>query len=331
MKPLAAIACLVLSGFLVACAPKSTARWEQGVALANQAQPKGSLPPARTVRAETRCALKSQGRTMRFETILVADSSRGRIEAIGPFGMNLATILWQDSSWQVWLPAQGALVRGTGDSLSLPVVGLRSLRPRELVGPYLGRPLPIRSGVPLRTMNEKGTSSTQSVVLPAGRAPAWSATLDRATGLPRILQVLRDQHEVERIRFGGWRDRSGTPVPDSMVRTGSEGQELTMHLTSWTPLESFPSELMSLSLPGPVDTILVVHDGTGRQHYRVQPAAGSGLTESAAESLLGSDSGAVEEPVEEPADEPAGVDEGVEDGLDDEPAEEPEESEPAIR
>lgn len=323
MKPLAAIAGLVLSGCLVACAPKSTARWEQGVALANQTQPVGSLPAARTVRAETRCVLKSQGRTMRFETILVADSSRGRIEAIGPFGMNLATILWQDSSWQVWLPAQGALVRGTGDSLSLPVVGLRSLRPRELVGPYLGRPLPIRSGIPLRSMNGKGTAPGQAVVLPAGRAPAWSATLDRATGLPRILQVLRDQHEVERIRFGAWRERSGTPVPDSMVRTGTEGQELTMHLSSWTPLETFPEELLSLSLPGPVDTILVVHDGAGRQHYRVQPAAGSALTESSAESLLGSDSTAVEEPTDEPA--------GAEDGLDEEsnePAEDPEQEEP---
>ena len=296
-----AIAGVLFSTLLIACAPKSTARWEHGVALANQTQPKGSMPAARTVRAETKCVLKSQRRTMRFETILVADSSRGRIEAIGPFGMNLATILWQDTTWQVWLPAQGVLVRGTGDSMSLPVVGLRSLRPRELVGPYLGRPLPIRSGVPLRTMNPTGSASDQAVVLPSVRAPAWSATLDRATGLPRILQLMRDQHEVERIRFGAWRERSGTPVPDSMVRTGTEGQELTMVLTDWTPMETFPPEMMSLSLPGPVDTILVVHDGAGRPHYRVHPAAGSSLTESAAESLLGSDSTAVEEEIEDPA------------------------------
>lgn len=309
-----AIAGVLLSTCLIACAPKSTARWEHGVALANQTQPKGSMPAARTVRAETKCVLKSQGRTMRFETILVADSSRGRIEAIGPFGMNLATILWQDTTWQVWLPAQGALVRGTGDSMSLPVVGLRSLRPRELVGPYLGRPLPIRSGVPLRTMIPPGSASDQAVVLPSVRAPAWSATLDRATGLPRILQLMRDQHEVERIRFGAWRERSGTPVPDSMVRTGTEGQELTMVLTAWTPMETFPSEMMSLSLPGPVDTILVVHDGAGRPHYRVHPAAGSSLTESAAESLLGSDTTAVEEEIEDPA---STDDEGEEDDEDD--------------
>lgn len=324
-KPFAAIAGLALSGFLVACAPKSTARWEQGVALANQVQAKGSLPPARTVRVETKCVLKSQDRTMRFETILVADSSRGRIEAIGPFGMNLATILWQDSTWQVWLPAQGALVRGTGDSLSLPVVGLRSLRPRELVGPYLGRPLPIRSGVSLRTVAAPG-SADQAVVLPTGRAPAWSATLDRATGLPRILQILRDQHEVERIRFGAWKDRAGTPVPDSMVRTGTEGQELTMKLVSWTPVETFPEQMLSLSLPGPVDTILVVHDGVGRQHYRVQPAAGSALTESAAESLLGSDSTNVDEEIVEPEDAEDPEDDAS--GSTEEP--EVEEPEPAI-
>lgn len=294
---------LASTALLVSCAPKSKARWEHGIALANQTQPKVSMPAARTVKAETRCVLKSQGRTMRFETILVADSSQGRIEAIGPFGMSLATILWQDSTWQVWLPAQGALVRGTGDSMSLPVVGLRSLRPRELVGPYLGRPLPIRSGIPHRTMVPQGTSTGQVVVLPAVRTPAWSATLDRATGLTLILQLMRDQHEVERIRLGGWRDRSGTPVPDSMVRTGTEGQELTMVLTEWTPLETFPRELLSLSLPGPVDTILVVHDGAGRQQYRVRPATGSGLTESSAESLLGSDSTAVEEETDEPSTE----------------------------
>lgn len=301
MKNPIAIAGVLLSTCLIACAPKSTARWDHGIALANQTQARGSMPAARTVRAETKCVLKSQGRTMRFETILVADSSRGRIEAIGPFGMSLATILWQDSTWQVWLPAQGALVRGTGDSMSLPVVGLRSLRPKELVGPYLGRPLPIRSGIPLRTMNPPGGASDQAVVLPSVRAPAWSATLDRSTGLPRILQLMRDQHEVERIRFGAWRERSGTPVPDSMVRTGTEGQELTMILTQWTPLESFPQDMMSLSLPAAVDTIVVVHDGTGRQHYRVRPAAGSSLTESAAESLLGTDSTEVEEEIDDPA------------------------------
>lgn len=312
---------------LVACAPKSVVRWEQGIALANQTQAKGSMPPSRVVRAETKCILKTQGRTMRFETILVADSTRGRIEAIGPFGMNLATILWQDSSWQVWLPAQGALVRGTGDSLSLPVVGLRSLRPRELVGPYLGHPLPIRTGVPLRTMAPKGSGSNQAVVLPSVRAPAWSATLDRTTGLPLILQLMRDQHEVERIRFGAWRERSGTPVPDSMVRTGTEGQELTMILTGWTTMEEFPPEMLSLSLPGPVDTILVVHDGTGRQHYRVQPAAGSALTESAAETLLGSDSTSVEDEIDDPSSAPEEPEDDATDPVEDL---EPDGSEPSL-
>lgn len=284
---------LLLASCLVGCAPKSTTRWEQGIALANQTQASGSLTAARTVRVTAKCILKSQGRTMRFETILVADSTRGRIEAIGPFGMNLATIVWQDSTWQVWLPAQGALVRGKGDSLSLPVVGMRTLRPRELVGPYLGYPLPIRSGVPLRTIQSspgaKGADPKQAVVLPAGRSPSWSATLDRATGLPRILQLMRDNQEVERIRFGAWKTRSQTPVPDSIVRVASQGQELTMLLQEWTPMDNLPPGLLELSPTGPVDTILVVHDGAGRQHFRVQPAAESGLTESAVDSLLGTE------------------------------------------
>lgn len=89
-----------------------------------------------------------------------------------------------------------------------------------------------------------------------------------------------------------------------------------MVLTAWTPMETFPSEMMSLSLPGPVDTILVVHDGAGRPHYRVHPAAGSSLTESAAENLLGSDTTAVEEEIEDPASTDDEGDEGDEEDED---------------
>jgi len=296
---------------LVACAPKPALRWAPGLAIAQPGSSNASLPAGRTVRVETRCALRTLGRTMRFSSILVADSTRGRLEAVGPFGMNLATIVWQDSLWEVWLPSQGALVRGTGDSLSLPVVGIRTIRPRELAGPYIGRPIPVRTGVPLRTM---GGDKEQVVVMPVERSPGWTISLDRASGLPRRMQVLREGREAERIRFGSWKDHRGVPVPDSIVRTGSEGQELTLVLDSWELQDSLPASLFAFHFEKPVDTIQVVQDGAGRPRYRIRPAGGSpeGLAESTVDSLLDTDTSEIGDDDSPPSD-----DEPIEDGADD--------------
>lgn len=293
---------------LVACAPKPALRWAPGLAVAQPGSSNASLPPARTVRVETRCALRTLGRTMRFSSILVADSTRGRLEAVGPFGMNLATILWHDSTWEVWLPSQGALVRGTGDSLSLPVVGMRTIRPRELVGPYIGRPIPARTGIPLRTV---GGDKELVVVMPVERTPGWTLSLDRGSGLPRRMQVLREGREAERIRFASWKEHQGVPVPDSVVRTGSEGQELTLVLDSWELQDSLPASLFAFHFDKPVDTIQVVQDGAGRPRYRIRPAGGSpeALTETTVDSLMDADTSEVGDDESPPSD-----DETIEDG-----------------
>jgi len=282
---LGSVALLFLSG----CAPAPALRWAPGLALVNPGSSLAPLPSARAVRVESRCALRGRGRNLHFETILVADSSRGRLEAVGPFGMTLASVIWRDSTWEVWLPSQGTLIRGTGDSLSLPVVGMRSIRPRELVGTYLGRPIPAQSGVPLRTLNR---DESQVVVVPVQPSPGWSLTLDRKSGLPKILQIMRHNQEAERIHFGAWRDHSGTPVPDSIVRTVGSDEELSLFLTSWEPQDTLPSNLFSFTFQKPVDTIFLGLDGAGHTRYRIHPAVPGteAASESAMDSLMDPDS-----------------------------------------
>lgn len=232
--------------------------------------PRAHLPSALPVRTEASGILRSKGRSLHFEAVLLADSAQGRLEAFGPFGIPLATLDWTDTTWTAWLPSQSILLKGTGDSLALPVLGLRSLRPRELVGAWLGRPLPIRSGIPLRSI---GSTGPVAGLVPAVPSPSWSASLDRRTGLPAALQVLRGGLEVEKVRFAGWRPRvgTGTMVPDTLVRTTPRGDELRLVLRSWTTV---PQSQVGppLSLPEGIDTILVERDGASRLRYLVRPA-----------------------------------------------------------
>lgn len=289
----------------VSCAPRQSVVWAPGVSLANSSAGIAPVAPPRTVRIESKVRLRSKERTLNFETVVVADSTRGRLEALGPFGMALATVVWEDTSWQVWLPAQGALVRGSGDSLSLPVVGMRTLRPREFLAPFLGRAICASTGTPLRRLAQ---TKTTSVFVPVEPMPDWSISIDRASGLPRYRQFLRGDRESERHTYGAWSLRAGIPVPDSLVRTGRDSQQLAMRLTSWEPMDSLPAAMLVLPIEKPVDTILVVRDGTGRQRFHIRPAGGStAQAESVVDSLQEDDdeSGAVDDSTATTTEDPA--------------------------
>jgi len=303
MRRLTSFSALVLG--ITGCASQSPGAWAPGMALLSASAPRTPMPAGRPVRAEATATLRTKGRTLRFDAILTADSTQGRLEAFGPFGIPLATVVWTDSSWITWLPSQEILLKGIGDSLSLPVLGLRSFRPREFAGAWIGRPLPIRAGVPVRTL---GSDRNTVGLMPVMAAPTWSATLDRHTGLPLALQVLRRGAEVERIRFAAWKPRAGSMIPDSLVRTTGRGDDLRFVLRSWTALASYPAG-PALSLPHPVDTILVERDGASRVRYRVRPSL---APEALSDTLLeGSMDG------EEPGmPDSLGVDEGSPDSID---------------
>lgn len=293
------ISAVVVAAFFASCAPKTAVRWEPGAALAHDKTNSVPRTPVRAVRAETRVRLRANDRTMHFEAVVVADSSRGRMEALGPFGVALATVVWRDSTWSVWLPSQGALVRGTGDSLSLPVVGMRTIRPRELVAPLLGNAFSAPAGTPLRKV---GGDDHQVVLMPLGSDPRWAMTLDRASGVPLRRQILRNGKESERLSFGAWKLRDGVPVPDSIVRTGRDSQRVSLRLVEWSRLDSLDARLLDLTLEKPVDTIIVVRDGAGRQRYRIRPAGGGapGTTETVVDSLPGGDE---DESIDDPSDD----------------------------
>lgn len=281
---------------LASCASRRGPIWEPGRNLASANAGIAPVPAPKTIRIEGKVRLRSRGRTMNFDAVVVADSSRGRMEALGPFGMSLATLVWQDTSWTVWLPSQGAIVSGSGDSLSLPVVGMRTLRPRELLAPFQGRAISVATAVPMRRLAQ---DKTNSVFVPMGHAPGWSVAIDRSTGLPAYRQVFRNGRESERIRYGAWSLRDGVPVPDSLIRTGRDSQEFVLRLTSWEALDSLPASALSLSLEKAVDTILVVRDGAGRRRYRIHPAGGApGATETV-DSLPGDDEESIEEPTDD--------------------------------
>lgn len=308
-----ALTSIAAGALLVSCAPRQTVVWQPGVELAKSVSAPTPASEPRTVRLEQKVRLRSKGRTMNFDAVLVADSTRGRMEALGPFGMSLATLVWQDTSWQLWLPSQNAMVRGSGDSLALPIVGMKTFRPRELVAPYLGRGVGSITGQPLRRV---GGDKQQSLLVPIEPQPGWAIAIDRRSGLPIYKQILRNGRESERFGFGGWRLRDGLPVPDSIVRTGSDSQRIDIRLTSWETIDSLPPSVFSIQLEKPVDTIVVIQDGIGRRRFQIRPAGGapaSPAAETFVDSLSGSDEAIDESSPEDstdvPEDDPSGLEE----------------------
>lgn len=251
---------------LAGCAPKLTS--VQGQDLAS-----GRITPsvhAPAVRVGSKANLLHQGKRFKFDVWIEADSSKGRLDALGPFGTPLATLLWQDSSWQAWLPGQGTLVRGVGGSINLPVLGLKDVRPAALVAPLLGRTLPV-SG-PIRTTKRTGV---ETMILPDTADPTWSLLL-ATTGLPSRRSTLLHGREVEGLTFHRWKRYGDILVPRTIDRTTPDGQLLQLEVEEWTLLPEVPAAHLQLIFQAPVDTITLTKNARGQSVFRIRTAVGNG-------------------------------------------------------
>ncbi len=229
---------------------------------------KPSIPTVEATRVHHQAVLVHEGKTLRFQTWTVADSSSGRMEATGPLGISLATVIWNDSSWQASLPGQSTLLRGRERSLNLPVLNLRNLTPSRLLSPFLGRAW-IPDG-PYRTI---AAPQNQTILLPLEASPSWTLLLDNRTGLPLRRQTLWQGTEVEAISFLKWQLHQNILVPGRLVRTTSDGQRLELDLKDWTPLDRLPEGCLQLRVPHGTDTITVGTGENGRKFFQInQPA-----------------------------------------------------------
>lgn len=228
-------------------------------------------PVAAAVRVGSKANLLHQGKRLKFEVWIEADSSKGRLDALGPFGTPLATVIWVDSSWKAWLPGQSTLLRGTGPSVNLPVLGLKDIRPANLIAPLLGRVLPVSGRV--KTV---AAGNGQVLVLPAVADPTWSLLMDASTGLPARRQVLQAGRETEGLTFHDWKRHGDILVPRTIDRTTPDGQLLELEQTDWSALPSVPDEHLQLRLNGNVDTITLARNERGQMVYRIRAAGTNG-------------------------------------------------------
>lgn len=228
-------------------------------------------PVATAVRVGSKANLLHQGKRLKFEVWIEADSSKGRLDALGPFGTALATVIWADSSWKAWLPGQSTLLRGTGPAVNLPVLGLKDIRPASLVAPLLGRVLPTSGRV--KTV---AAGNGQVLVLPAVPDPTWSLMMDASTGLPVRRQVLHAGRETEGLTFHDWKRHGDILVPGTIDRTTPDGQLLELEQTEWSRLASIPDEHLQLRLNGNVDTITLARNERGQMVYRIRAAGANG-------------------------------------------------------
>lgn len=241
---------------------------------AGQSLTKGEVvasPVATAVRVGSKANLLHQGKRLKFEVWIEADSSKGRLDALGPFGTPLATVIWADSSWKAWLPGQSTLLRGTGPSVNLPVLGLKDIRPANLVAPLLGRVLPVSGRVKTVT-----AGNGQVLVLPAVADPAWSLLIDAATGLPSRRQILQAGRETEGLTFHDWKRHGDILVPGTIDRTTPDGQLLELEQSDWSQIPSVPEEHLQLRLNGTVDTITLARNERGQTVYRIRAAGANG-------------------------------------------------------
>lgn len=231
-----------------------------------------AVPLANAIRVSSKANLLHQGKRLKFDVWIEADSAQGRLDALGPFGTPLATVIWKDSSWKAWLPGQGTLLRGTGNAMNLPVLGLKEIRPADLIAPLLGRVFP-RVG-PLRVNPVVGS---QTMILPDSPNPTWSLLIDPATGLPSRRQTLSQGREVEGLSFYRWSRQGDVLVPGTIDRTTPDGQLLQFEVQEWKTIPEVPATHLDLVFHNPVDTITLTKNARGQPVYRIRTAVGNGF------------------------------------------------------
>ena len=264
MKSVSGILCGLL---LAGCASHVTS-------LAGQNLAKGVIQPAPTaqaVRVGAKANLLHQGKRLKFDVWIEADSGRGRLDALGPFGTPLATVIWEDSAWKAWMPGQSTLLRGYGNSVNLPVLGIKEINPSSLVAPLLGRVFPRRG--PIRTVD---ANPAQTLVLPRDSSPTWSLLVDKSTGLPQHLRTMQAGREIEGLTFDGWLKQGEILVPAIIDRTTPDGQLLQLEVGEWNSIPSIPAEHLRLVFHSPVDTITLARNERGQTVYRIRAATAGG-------------------------------------------------------
>lgn len=223
-----------------------------------------TVPTVKAARVHHQAVLVHGGKTLRFQLWTVTDSSSGRLEASGPLGISLATVLWNDSSWQASLPGQSTLLRGRERTLNLPVLNLRDISPSRIFSPFLGRSW-LPDG-PYRTIS---APDNQTILLPLDPSPTWTLLLDNRTGLPIRRQTLWQGTEVEAISFMKWQQHRNILVPGRLVRTTADGQRLELELKDWDALDQLPAGCLQLKVSPGTDTITVGTGENGRKFFQI--------------------------------------------------------------
>lgn len=223
-----------------------------------------TVPTVTAARVHHQAILVHQGKTLRFQIWSVGDSTSGRMEASGPLGIGLATVLWNDTSWEASLPGQSTLLRGKERTLNLPVLNLRDIDPSRLFTPFLGR-----TWIPTGSFRAIAAPQNQTLLIPTQFSPTWSLLLDNTTGLPIRRQTLWQGKEVEAIAYMKWQEHQGILVPGRMVRTTADGQRLELELKDWSRLEQIPAGSLHLKVPQGTDTITVGTGENGRKVFQM--------------------------------------------------------------
>ncbi len=132
---------LVILGLFVSCTrgPETNLNWTS----------QGVLPPAPdSVKVKTNIKfqttqgnMKEKGSVDAF--IYAIPNKKYRIELKGPLGVQVASILWLETNWQVYIPSEKIVFQGQGQAIQLPIPGFKDLSIHQLVSSLWGEVFPI--------------------------------------------------------------------------------------------------------------------------------------------------------------------------------------------
>lgn len=111
--------------------PKPTLQYE-GVAI--------SSPQVDSLRAKfTLQVANTKAEPEELEGVLWAvPGQRYRIEINGPMGIGIASLLWQQEQWQVYVPSEDLHTQGVGNRPQVPGLALPDISIHRLLGPIWG-------------------------------------------------------------------------------------------------------------------------------------------------------------------------------------------------
>lgn len=230
------VSCLVFSVICIGCASSSPKKNTGDSALVKEAV-RDSLKAKFTI------SFVAQGKEQSFDAMMFSvPGKRYRVELMGPMGIGVAQLLWQEDGWLVAFPTEKKYLKGAGymvgllDDVSIPLLHIH-----QVASIFEGVLLP-------ENFKDLGNGEAEE---PSGRKFSYGMENGSVSWIAR---KGRDE-KVEKLKFSNFKDFEGHSTPTHVVFERDDAKYLEIYVKSVKRGKSFGLGVWRLNIPNSFELV----------------------------------------------------------------------------